>query len=305
MNEILVIVNPAAGGGRAEKLWPLVEGRLKKGLGPFDVAHTDGPGAALRAAAEAKRYRLVVAYGGDGTIHEVANGLLCEGSPSEPSPRAIPTLGIISVGTGSDLIKSLKIPRDLLRQIETLAGARETAVDVGVVEFSGPGKRVFLNIADAGLGAEVLRRLGTSRTLFGRKLAYFSAALQAYLARHVPQMTVTIDGKKEIQEPVLIAAVANGRCFGSGMKIAPQADPKDGLLDLILVKDLKPSWLSLAIPLLYTGKVVLLPQVQMYRARQIEIESDEPVHLDIDGELVGSLPARFHIQPGAIRVKVP
>src|SRR3989338_6117031 len=231
----LIILNPTAGGGRAGRLWPRLESRLRQALGPFELMRTSRIGEATEIAARSDGSHLVVACGGDGTIHEVANGIL---SRKEPT-----SLGILSIGTGGDLIKSLRIPSDLLGQIDVLSKGSEQAIDVGEIHYSTPvgmKRRLFLNIADAGLGADVLRRLATTRSVFGRRLAYLSASLEAYRNRQPAKMTVTLDGKKIWEQSTLIAVVANGRSFGGGMQIAPAADLRDGLFEIVLMQDLPP-----------------------------------------------------------------
>ncbi len=299
----LVIFNPVAGGGRTSRLRRGLERDLKKVLGTFEMRETEAPGDGKRIAEKASGHDLIVACGGDGTIHEVANGLRGTGK----------TLGIISLGTGGDLIKSLGIPRDPRRQIEVLARGRDKMIDVGQVTYREGGKefsRLFLNVTDAGLGADVLRRLGESRSLWGRKLAYLTASLTAYRNRKPFQITIGLNGGlaplgEKWSGEALLVAVANGGSFGGGMRIAPNANIEDGLFDLTIVRDLKPAWLPIALPLLYTGRLRYLPQVETLRAREVNLSSPDPVDLDIDGEPIGSLPARFRILPHELKVRVP
>ena len=296
----LIILNPTAGGGRAGRLWPRLESRLRQALGPFELMRTSRIGAATEIAARSDGSHLVVACGGDGTIHEVANGIL---SRKEPT-----SLGILSIGTGGDLIKSLRIPSDLLGQIDVLSKGSEQAIDVGEIHYSTPvgmKRRLFLNIADAGLGADVLRRLATTRSVFGRRLAYLSASLEAYRHRQPAKMTVTLDGKKIWEQSTLIAVVANGRSFGGGMQIAPAADLRDGLFEIVLMQDLPPRWLPVVIPSLYLRQAHRLPQVKIFRGRKVTLEAEAPVFLDIDGELEGSLPCEFQILPDRLKVRIP
>lgn len=298
--ETLIIANPVAGGGRGQKLWKQIEPLLKKKLGPFKIRWTKRPGEATDWACRAESFEMVVAYGGDGTIQEVTNGLL----PISPDSR--PLLGILSVGTGSDLIKTIGIPADVGRQIEILAGSKIRKIDVGQIEFAATmTKRYFLNIADAGLGADVLHRLAASRKLFGRQLAYLSATLEAYRNRRPALMEVVVDQTKAWTDEALLVAIANGRYFGGGMKIAPAARLDDGLFEVVIVKDLALAWIPVALALLYSGQLRRLPQVELFRGSEVEIRSREPVGLDIDGEPIGSLPARFINLPHALRIKSP
>jgi len=302
MPKTLVIINPASGGGRAKALGTKIEGELAKTLGGCEIRWAKGKNDLRRLAEEAVEFSLVVACGGDGTISEVANGLFRSGRNLET------VLGILSIGTGGDLIRSLRIPHSLKEQIELLQGRQETVIDVGRVEYQTEDhrqSRIFLNIADAGMGTDVLKRLGEHRRRFGRNFAYVAASFASYLKRRPLEVQITLDGEKGWQVEALVIAVANGQSFGGGMRIAPKADLRDGLFDVVILKDFGPPWVPIVTPLLYSGRLGLLPQVQTFKARQVEIVSPTTVELDIDGELIGALPARFELLPRSIRVKAP
>ncbi len=306
----LVIVNPKAGGGLASRLWPRASRELRKKIGPFDFEETTAIGHARILAADAADagYRLVVSYGGDGTIHEVINGL------HDAKDSSKTALGIISVGTGSDLIKSLRIPAELSDQIKIVAGEKVQKIDLGRVSYLNhegrQERRVFINITDAGLGAEVLRRLQRSRTFFGRRLAYLSATLVSYFAWGAKKIRITTDHPHDAAHPnrfpekILAVVVANGQYFGGGMPIAPSSSLTDGYLDVVVVGDMDPFLTTLAIPMLYSKQLVRLPNVVTDRVRSLILTSEERVDLDIDGEPIGSLPATFEILPAALKVKV-
>lgn len=301
MTDSLIIANPSSGGGRAKRLWCHLEPYLKEKVGSFDIRWTEKRGDALQYASLSKRYRLVIACGGDGTLHEVANGLM-----KLPTPR--PLLGFLSLGTGGDFIRSLKIPSNPFRQIDLLAQRNETEIDLAEIEFEtdhGRETRFFLNIADAGLGADVLGRLKKARNLLGRKLSYLLATIQSYALRQPFDAQIILDGKVEEKKQLILAAVANGRFFGGGMQIAPQANLQDGCFEIILVKDLKVIWLPLSLPFLYTKRLHWLPQVEVRRAKKVELISKKEIFLDIDGELIGKLPASLQIRPRALKVIAP
>lgn len=337
-NKTFVVVNPAAGGGLGRRLWPQTSRELEKRIGPFDFEETNAVGHGRLLAAEAAQagYAMVVSYGGDGTIHEVANGIFDSGGP----PR--PVLGVLCVGTGSDLIKTLKIPKNLADQIRILAGDKTRRIDLGRIDYTIPvianegrspsavsgattstrwgsrgravshpvrkERRIFINIASAGLSAEVDRRVHQSSALFGRRLAYLSSTVQSCLAWRPKRITIDLNNSKkqlDWSRKTYLVIVANGKYFGGGMPIAPGADPSDGSFDLVAVGDLSPLMVPVAIPLLYLKKLSLLPNVRSLRVRKVTLKSDEPVHLDIDGEAIGSLPATFEILPQALEVKVP
>lgn len=305
-NSILVILNPMAGGGATRRRWKTLSEELRKKIGPFDSQESTsmGHGRVLARDAANAGYDLIIACGGDGTIHEVANGIFDATIPSKP------TLGILCIGTGADLIKTLGIPKNLTQQIEILMGNQTRMIDLGEVEYANEKgkkeKRIFINIADAGVGADVVRRVSHSRALFGRKLAYLTATLRSYAAWHSKPIKITTENGPMVhlcpKNPIAIV-VANGRYFGGGMPIAPTADLADGFFDLVVIGDLNPITAAFTIPLLYTKQLKRLNQVYYDRVRSVMLESKEPVQLDMDGEPIGSLPAKFTILPKSLKIK--
>ena len=310
-----IIINPNAGGGTARRHWPEVEAALQKSLGTFDSEETLGQGHARILAMDAAKegYSFIIACGGDGTIHEVVNGI------HDAKALSKTTLGLLSVGTGRDFIKTLGIPKDLKSQMEILSGQKNRTIDLGLVTYTGEKnkkeRRVFVNIANAGIGHEVDRRVNQSSKPLGRKPAYFIAALQSYLAWKPKKIKVVPVGSdhhvaqwrslNKKDKKCYSVIVANGRFFGGGMPIAPQADPSDGLLDLVVVTDVNPLIGFLGLGLVYSKYFGLLPNVFRDRVRKVTFQSEEKVSLDIDGEDIGSLPATFEILPEALRVKCP
>ena len=310
-NKIFVVVNPKAGGGAGRLLWPRVAAELKKRIEGFDFEESTEMGHARHIAQEAAAagYRLIIAYGGDGTIHEVVNGIW----DSCAAPKKRPILGMISVGTGGDLIKTLGIPKNLTEQVRIAAGPKTRKIDLGLVEYSTRRgkreKRVFINIVSAGLGGEVVRRLSRSRAIFGKKLAYLTATIESYIAWRPKKMTILTEHSSSEDVPwpqkPLVAAIANGRFFGGGMPIAPRANLSDGFLDLVTIGPIHPIKVPLAISFLYSQQISRLSDVHTDRVRNVSLTSEELVNLEIDGEPIGALPATFEILPAAVEVKVP
>jgi len=310
----LVIVNPTSGGGAGRRRWPSIKKLLEEEMDAFDVEVTGASGDARKIAAQAasEGYSLVIACGGDGTVHEVTNGIRDAGVLQKTA------LGILSVGTGGDFVKTLEIPKDMREQVRTITRGRDRTIDLGKITYAvGSGKnetRHFINVASAGLGAEVIRRIHRSRALFGRKLAYLASTLESYFAWSPSPVVIETDGasKTPLPEKPLIIVIANGRYFGGGMPIAPGADPSDGYLDLVVVGRIKPLKIPLALSLLYSKRFHNLSEVYYDRVRSVTVtpksnfsKRDDGVGLDIDGELIGSLPATFQIVPQALKVRVP
>jgi len=311
----LVIVNPASAGGATGMAWPRLASDLRAHFGAFNCAFTERAGdASVIAGREAGAGRsLIIACGGDGTISEVANGILESGADAE--------LGILPSGTGGDLRRTLDIPERGADACAALSRGRSVRVDAGRVEFQdqagGRARRYFLNVASCGMGGEVIRRVeensagwlaSASRRVGGGRAAYALASLQAAVSFDRPVLRLRLDGGAEFRLAVTNLCVANARYFGGGMKIAPEAKLDDGLLDVVAVGDLDTLRILTNVYRLYLGTHLGMREVRHARARRIEVSADKPgehVLIEIDGELSGALPATFEIIPRALRVRAP
>ena len=311
----LVIVNPASAGGATGRAWPGLASDLRAHFGAFSCAFTERAGDAsviARREAEAGR-NLLVACGGDGTVSEVANGILESGADAE--------LGILPSGTGGDFRRTLDIPKRGRDAAVALRSGLSKSVDVGCVEFQdragGRARRYFLNVASCGMGGEVIRRveensngwLATlSRRVAGGQTAYALASLQASLWFDRPTLRIQLDERPAFRLAVANFCVANARYFGGGMKIAPEAKLDDGLLDVVAVGDLDTLRILTNVYRLYLGTHLGMREMGHAHARRVRVSAEGsgvPVLLEIDGELLGTLPATFEILPRALRVRVP
>ena len=288
----LIIVNPAAGGGRAGGFWRRCA-EACAGL-PFEVVETKRRGDAADYAAAAGD-RLVIAVGGDGTAHEVVNGLLRR--PSGSPPR----VGFLQRGTGADLRRTLASPRDAGEVAAWLRTDRWRRIDVGRVGTS-TGRRYFINVADAGIGAEVVRRAARGPALIGGTLNFLGGAVISLLTHRNTQIRLRLDDGPVLNRRIRTVAVANGAYLGGGMWIAPKARPDDGLFDVVTIGDVSRTLGIRSLPMLYRGTHGRLAQVEFGRARRVEIDSELPIGVEADGELAGSTPAVFEILPGALAV---
>jgi diacylglycerol kinase (ATP) len=308
----LIIVNPASAGGATGDAWPGIASELGRHFGPFNCAFTGRGGEAAEIADREARAgrRLVVACGGDGTVSEVANGILRSGADAE--------LGLLPSGTGGDFRRTLDIPLRAAGAARILRSGVTRRMDAGRVTFvneaGGEESRYFVNVASFGMGGDVIERVkegswlpaGASR-LLGGKLTFAAAALQTTFQFRKPSVRVRLDGGPESQLVVTNFCVANARFFGGGMKIAPEAKLADGLFDVVAVGDMSPLSILANSYRVYLGAHLGLGEVRHARARRVEARaaSGEEVKLEVDGELSGRLPARFEILPGALRVRCP
>lgn len=306
----LVIVNPTSARGATLAAWPGMASDLRRHFGPFAVAFTEQGGDAARIAEREARAgrQLVIACGGDGTISEVADGLLRAGSETE--------LGLLPSGTGGDFRRTLGVPARAADAARLLREGRARALDAGRVSFVGGGggeeSRHFVNVASFGMGGDVIRRVKTQAwlgaggaRLVGGRLAFAAAAAQSAVAYERPAVRVRLDGGGESRLPVTNFAVANARYFGGGMKIAPEAKLDDGLFDVVAVGDMSAAEIFKNSYRLYLGTHLGLADVRHARASRVEArpEPGAEVGLEVDGELVGRLPATFELLPGALRVR--
>ena len=305
--EVSVIVNPIAGHGRASRVWPEVSAALRSRGIDFDANVTGGPGDAAEYAARAVRAgsRLVVAVGGDGTLNEVVNGLFVDGPP-DPTRT---TLGIISCGTGCDLVKTLGIPRGV-GGVEALVSNETLLMDVAQAVFRAPDgetrRRYFANAADLGVGVEITARVNRGSKRLGGFLSFAVSAVTSLVASRPREIRVAFDGEPTTTFMTDLVIVANGRYAGGGMMFAPRAVIDDGLLDVIALEPVSRLQLLLDIfPKVYSGKHIDHRKVIFRRARRLVVSAPAPLGLEMDGELPGEAPVEFSILPRALRVAVP
>jgi YegS/Rv2252/BmrU family lipid kinase len=251
----------------------------------------------------AEHRELVVAVGGDGTINEVVNGLLGSAAP----PAITTRLGLLPMGTGGDLRRTLGIPRDVDAAAAILRSGRSRRVDAGRVTCAVGGETVtrhFINVADAGIGGEVAGLVNRGFRLVNGETTFTAAGAIALLRWRNKRMRLLVDGavSSVIAQQVI---VANCEYAGGGMRIAAGALPDDGLLDVIVIGDVgKLDTLGLMASV-RKGTHLGHPKIFRRLGRHIEISSDEHVGVDLDGECPGTLPATFDVVPSALEVVVP
>jgi YegS/Rv2252/BmrU family lipid kinase len=302
----LVIVNPRSGGGMSETRWARVRGALAEGLGELDSTFTRGPrDAAAIAAREASAGRkLILALGGDGTISEVADGVLAAGA----GPRT--EIGLIPRGTGGDFRRTLELPEELVAAARHIRDADARPMDAGRVHFRDhdgrEAVRHFVNVASFGFSSAVASRANASSKRLGGRVAFFAATMRTLVSYDNTDVWVTMDGGERQRRRVLLAALGNGRYFGGGMKICPAAGLDDGQLDLVMVGDFTRADVLTKINRLYVGTHVELDDVETARVRHLVVEpvqADAKIPIELDGETPGTLPATFEVLPGALRLR--
>src|SRR5579872_2151031 len=303
MAEILVIVNPASAGGRTGQRWLELAGKLQSAGLDFDTEFTTSPLHATELARKGVREgrRIVAAAGGDGTLNEVANGFFERGEPIATET----SLALMPLGTGGDFRRTFDLPLQPVGLAGMLAGGATRTIDAGLATYRNHQQheevRAFVNIADAGVGGEVVDRVNRSSKRLGGDLTFMLASVTSLLAWRNKPMTVAVDGEsRELTAQQVVAA--NCRFYGSGMHVAPMADPGDGLLDFLLIGDLSTMENVRGLSKIKAGRHLdePNPKWEVLRGRRAEVSSPERVRLDLDGEQPGWLPATFEVVPGAL-----
>jgi diacylglycerol kinase (ATP) len=305
---ILFIVNPASGAGKAGREWATVESWLPSSGLPYEVAKTTRPLEATEIAQQAVRESrpVVVAVGGDGTLNEVVNGFFRNGAPLPTTSK----LAMVPLGTGGDFRRTLRIPNDTRQAIEVLRSGVVRRLDAGCVTYQtedgSTAVRHFINIADAGLGGEVVYLVGNGTKRFG-SATYTLAGLRALLGFKNKPMSVNIDGTTHELKKAQQVVVANCQFFGGGMQMAPSASPTDGVFDVVLIKNAGKIETMRGMSDIRSGKHLdqTNPKMELMYGKRISVTSPARVRIDLDGEAVGFLPALFEIQPGAIEFITP
>jgi YegS/Rv2252/BmrU family lipid kinase len=311
----LVIINPESAGGATHDAWPKIASELAAHFGPFTPKFTQGAGEGIQLAADAARKgtKLIIACGGDGTISEVANGILSVGTDTE--------LGILPSGTGGDFRKTIGIPSRVADAVRILRHGHLRRIDAGKITFLNNNgeheSRYFLGVASFGMSADVIARvkeggpdwlpLRVPKWLSGR-ISFGLAMMQTAAKKGPTRVIVQFDDDPSRQMTVANLSVANARYFGGGMKIAPTAKLDDGKFDVVSIGDLGTARILANAPRLYLGAHLNMQDVGHALAKKLSarpISKDEIVEIEVDGELPGHLPATFQILPKAIGIRCP
>ena len=300
-SETVFLVNPASENGATGRRWPeIAHVAAERGL-TGDTLFSERPRHLTELARDAVAggARLLVVVGGDGTVHEVANGVSGSGGIE---------LAVIPRGTGWDFVRTFGIPRKLEGAIDVARSGRARTIDLGLATYrswaGGEETSQFANIASAGMSGAVAKRANETTKALGGKISYAWATLAVFARWRPDEMQVAVDGAERtgrMQDVV----VANGRFFGGGMQICPAAEPDDGVFDVLLIGDVTKRDLVVTLPKIYRGTHLPHPKAELLRGRTVTIDAERPVPVELDGEQPGTTPARFEVVPEALRVRVP
>lgn len=289
----LFIINPCSGRGSGRKTWETIKKQSEFLLPGLEAKYTSGPEHATLLAKEAveRNLDLVIIIGGDGTIHEAVNGIA--------GSNVI--IGIIPAGTGNDLAKVLGIPLDIHEALNIIHRGVRKKIDLGIADG-----QFFINMGGMGFDATVAHRVNSNNFLKG-KTAYLLAIIRTIMDYKAVKVRITIDNKTW-EEKITLIAIGNGEYVGGGVRMFPQANLNDGMLDICVIKETTKLDMLLTLPIIYKGKHAGHPKVSFYQGKEVIISKtrqDEHIYAHVDGQEINIWPIRFALYPGFVEVLVP
>lgn len=306
MERMFIIVNPVSANKTTAKEWPKFEKVLLDSGYEFEAVLTEHTGHATELARQALKegYKTIMSVGGDGTMNEVVNGFFENGYPVDGDSRLV----VFSRGTGCDFIKTIGINNGIEDLLAVLARNKEKQLDVGCVNFAGMAenivKRYFLNVADIGIGAETANRVNKHSKLLKGLLSFMLGAVSTIILYKNNDFELVIDDEIVLNERMNSVIVANGKYFGGGMKVAPDAVIDDGVFDIIIIGDLSKADIIKSFPLIYKGEHLSHPKVKHYSGSKIKIKSGGKGLIEVDGEIPGRDDAVFELLPKALKILI-
>jgi YegS/Rv2252/BmrU family lipid kinase len=297
------LVNPASANGSTGRRWPeLARRAAARGLtGEALLSERPGHLSELAREAVAGGATSLVVVGGDGTVHEVVDGLASTGAGGDVE------LGVVPLGTGRDFARSLRIPKRLDDALDVVRDGRLRTVDIGRATYmrgDGEAHAHFANFAGAGISGAIADRANRTTKAFGGRLSFIWATLAVFSRWQPTEMTVEIDGDRR-QVLLLEALAMNGDYTAGGMWVAPEASLEDGTFDVVLIGNFSKAEFTTTFPKIYRGTHVSHAKVEIVRARELRVDAPTPLPIVLDGEQPGTTPVRFELLPGALRVRAP
>jgi diacylglycerol kinase (ATP) len=304
LTETVFLVNPASANGSTRKAWPEIAHRAASAGLQGEALFSDGPGGILKAAERAAGLgaKRVVVVGGDGTVNEAANGLLSVGVGKEVE------LAVIPRGTGTDFVRTFRIPTKLDEAIAVARDGTVREIDAGRVSYrawdGSAGSAHFVNIASAGMSGAVAQRANATSKALGGKASFLWATLAVFARWQNARVAVDVDDTHR-EGSMLDVIVANCEWLGGGMHMTPKAEPDDGLLDVLLIGDITKRDLLQTLPKIYRGTHLPHPKAEELRGTTVRVDAPTPLPIELDGEQPGTTPATFEVVPRALRLVVP
>lgn len=302
----IAIVNPNAGSGRVSKEWPLLSNLLKEKGVSFDEVYTTHRYHAVELVVSAikKGFRNIISVGGDGTVHEIINGILYQKSV----PKEEITLAVMPAGSGNDWARMYGIPGDFSKAIETIMEGDTIMQDICKVTYRESGVsnvRYMANVSGVGLDANICYYCNKMKNNGKKgKGSYITAAFKALLGRRFCPSVVKVDGEEFFRGRTFSIGMGIGKYSGGGMIQVPDAVGDDGLLNLMVARGMPKTAFLLHFKKLFNGAIYSVSGIFHTTARKVEIKTGRPDRVEIDGEVVGTTPMTVEVIPNAIRVVI-
>lgn len=306
MKQIYFIINPKARNGHCLNVWRKLETKLLEDKIPYLAFFTEYPGHAIKLASQIAandhEKKVIIAVGGDGTMHEVVNGIVKYNNI---------TLGFVPGGSGNDFSRGFQIPSDpeeALSIILRLIKKEATIIDIGMVTMKDHSETFFINNMGAGFDALISHEVNHSKVkawlnkLSLGRLVYVYFLLKKLFSYKCATIDLSIDGRRHILEQTWFVTVSNQPYYGGGMMIAPHAIPDDGLLDITVVHSLSKWKLLLVFISVFWGKHIQFKEVQTFKGRMVFIQSSSSLYVHADGEDIGYTPLNIHVQTKKLKV---
>ena len=296
------LVNPASANGSTGRRWPELARRAAAAGLEGDTLFSERGGHLSELARDAALggARLLVVVGGDGSVYEVANGLVGIADP--------PEIAVVPRGTGWDFVRTFGIPRDVDQAARVALDGETRTIDLGRVSYrawdGSDATGVFANVASAGMSGAIAKRANETTKALGGKVSYLWATFAVFSRWQAAEVELQVGDERRTGR-MFDVVVANGRFFGGGMQICPEAEPDDGLLDVLTIGDVTKRDLVQTMPKIYRGTHLPHPKAELLRGATASVTTDVPIPIQLDGEQPGTTPARFEVVPRALRVRVP
>ncbi|MDD5016614.1 MAG: diacylglycerol kinase family lipid kinase [Eubacteriales bacterium] len=287
-----IIFNPTAGAGRSVKTMQKIEQHLKQNHTEYTVHETEYEKHAVSIAAGAigKGYKGIISVGGDGTLLEIAQVLY--GTDE--------ILGVIPAGTGNDFRQAIGVPKDPVAALDIILAGHSECVDIGFIN----NKKCFLNVAGTGFDVDVIKNTNKVRRLFTGGFAYYLGIVMSVLGYKSISIDITANGNT-IRKTVLLIAIANGRCYGGGLHISPDASVQDGLFNVVIINRVAKWRILVELPKLKRGELEKIKSAEQFQCSEIVINCGKELSFNLDGELYAQTPAAFSLRNSALNVFCP
>ncbi len=296
------LVNPASANGSTGRRWPeLARRAAAAGLeGATLFSERQGHLAELAREAALDGAELLVVVGGDGSVNEVVNGLAGLGRQ--------PEVAVVPRGTGWDFSRTFGIPRETDDAVQVALEGDVRTIDLGRASYrawdGSDATAWFANVASAGMSGAIAKRANETTKALGGKASYLWATFAVFSGWEATEIEVAVDGERRAG-PMFDVVIANGRFFGGGLEICPEAEPDDGLFDVLTIGDVTKRDLVQTMPKMYRGTHLPHPKAELLRGSSVTVTSETPLPIELDGEQPGTTPVTFEVAAGALRLRVP